>query len=189
MPAGSGKEEARNPIGTGPFRVVSVAQDEEIVLERNPDYFGGAPKIERVRFRIVPEAIVRALELRKGSADIGGVNSLTPDMVLALTKTAGADCGGSAGHAVCLHRVKFRRSDSGAPRSAAGAGLCHGPRDADSVSAARAGAAGIEPAAAEPLGLRAERAALRLRSGAGGEVARRGGLSRAARTACASISR
>jgi peptide/nickel transport system substrate-binding protein len=35
---------------------------------------------------VVPEAIVRALELRKGSADIGGVNSLTPDMVLALTK-------------------------------------------------------------------------------------------------------
>ena len=87
VPTGSGKEEARSPVGTGPFRVVSVAQDEEIVLERNPDYFGGAPKIERVRFRIVPEAIVRALELRKGSADIGGVNSLTPDMVLALTKT------------------------------------------------------------------------------------------------------
>jgi peptide/nickel transport system substrate-binding protein len=86
VPAGSGKEEARSPIGTGPFRVVSVEQDEEIVVERNADYFGGAPKIERVRFRIVPEAIVRALELRKGSADVGGVGSLTPDMVLALTK-------------------------------------------------------------------------------------------------------
>ncbi len=56
------------------------------MLERNPDYFGDAPKIDRVRFRVVPEAIVRALELRKGTADIGGVNSLTPDMVLALTK-------------------------------------------------------------------------------------------------------
>jgi peptide/nickel transport system substrate-binding protein len=87
VPAGSGKEEARSPIGTGPFRVVSVEQDEEIVMERNAEYFGGAPKIERVRFRVVPEAIVRALELRKGTADIGGVNSLTPDMVLALTKT------------------------------------------------------------------------------------------------------
>ena len=86
VPAGAGKEEASHPVGTGPFRVVSVEQDEQIVLERNPDYFGGAPKIERVRFRVVPEAIVRALELRKGSADIGGVNSLTPDMVLALTK-------------------------------------------------------------------------------------------------------
>lgn len=86
VPAGSGTGVAENPIGTGPFRVVSMAQDEDIVVERNADYFGGAPKIERVRFKVVPEAIVRALELRKGSADIGGVNSLTPDMVLALTK-------------------------------------------------------------------------------------------------------
>lgn len=86
VPAGSGKEEAQKPVGTGPFRVASITQDEEIVLERNPDYFGGAPKINRVLFRVVPEAIVRALELRKGTADIGGVNSLTPDMVLALTK-------------------------------------------------------------------------------------------------------
>lgn len=86
VPEGSGADVARTPIGTGPFRIVSMARDEEILVERNPDYFGGAPKIHRVRFRIVPEAIVRALELRKGTADIGGVNSLTPDMVLALTK-------------------------------------------------------------------------------------------------------
>jgi peptide/nickel transport system substrate-binding protein len=89
VPVGSGHEEARNPIGTGPFRVVSVDQDEQIVLERNPEYFGGVPRLERVRFRIVPEAIVRALELRKGSADVAGVGSLTPDMVLALTKQHG----------------------------------------------------------------------------------------------------
>ena len=87
VPAGSGQQEvARNPVGTGPFRFVRMTTDEEIVLERNPDYFGGAPKIERVRFRVVPEAIVRALELRKGTADIGGVTSLTPDMVVALEK-------------------------------------------------------------------------------------------------------
>jgi peptide/nickel transport system substrate-binding protein len=86
VPKGSGAEIARHPIGTGPFRFVSMTRDEDVVLERSPDYFGGAPKIKRVRFRIVPEAIVRALELRKGTADIGGVNSLTPDMVLALRK-------------------------------------------------------------------------------------------------------
>lgn len=89
VPKGSGAEVARHPIGTGPFRFVSLTPDEEIVVERNPDYFGGVPKIERVRFRIVPEAIVRALELRKGTADIGGVTSLTPDMVLALAKQPG----------------------------------------------------------------------------------------------------
>ena len=47
VPRGSGAEMAQHPIGTGPFRFVSATTDEEIVLERNENYFGGAPKIER----------------------------------------------------------------------------------------------------------------------------------------------
>ncbi len=76
---------AHAPVGTGPFRFVRAKQDEEVVLERNPDYFRGAPRIERVRFRVVPEATVRALELRKGTADIE-TTSLTPDMVPVLAR-------------------------------------------------------------------------------------------------------
>lgn len=87
--SGDGGEVAAHPIGTGPFRFVSAETDEDVILERNPDYFGAKPKIDRVRFRVVPEAIVRALELRKGTADIGGVNSLTPDMVVTLAKQSG----------------------------------------------------------------------------------------------------
>jgi ABC-type transport system substrate-binding protein len=89
VPAGTGAGVSQDPIGTGPFRFVSMTPDEQIILERNPGYFGAAPKIRRVRFRVVPEAIVRALELRKGTADIGGVDSLTPDMVVALEKQPG----------------------------------------------------------------------------------------------------
>jgi len=81
VPQGSGPELAQHPIGTGPFQFVSATADEEILLERNPTYFGGAADIPRVRFRIVPDAIVRALELRKGTGDVT-VNSLTPDMVM-----------------------------------------------------------------------------------------------------------
>jgi len=89
VPNGSGAGFAQHPIGTGPFKFVSMTQDEEVVLERNPDYFGKVPNISRVRFRVVPEAIVRALELRKGTADIGGVDSLTPDMLVTLKKEPG----------------------------------------------------------------------------------------------------
>jgi ABC-type transport system substrate-binding protein len=85
VPRGAGAEVAEHPIGTGPFRFVSAQQDEEIVLGRNPDYFGPRPNIERVRFRVVPDATTRALELRKGSADIA-INSLSPDTVAALAK-------------------------------------------------------------------------------------------------------
>jgi peptide/nickel transport system substrate-binding protein len=88
VPRDSDARISQRPIGSGPFRFVSAIRDEEIVLERNPDYFGSAPKIERVRFRIVPDAIVRALELRKGSAD-AEINSLTPDMSATLANQSG----------------------------------------------------------------------------------------------------
>jgi peptide/nickel transport system substrate-binding protein len=103
-PADAGADFGRNPVGTGPFRFVSAAQDEAVVLERNPSYFGSdkqgetagkeapeqsqkEPRFERVTFRIVPDAIVRALELRKGSADVE-MSSLSPDMIPVLAKRA-----------------------------------------------------------------------------------------------------
>ena len=105
VPKGSGTEESKHPIGTGPFRFVSMDQDEEVIVERNPDYFAAATErdsapqvsvpasqgmpIRRVRFKIVPDAIVRALELRKGTSDIAEINSLAPDMVVALAKEKG----------------------------------------------------------------------------------------------------
>ena len=96
VPQGSGTDIKLHPVGTGPFRFAGMTTDEEVDLDRNPNYFGysgnpstatteGTP-VEHVRFRVVPDAVVRALELRKGSADIGGVNSLIPDMVVALQK-------------------------------------------------------------------------------------------------------
>jgi peptide/nickel transport system substrate-binding protein len=88
VPQGAAADFAQDPIGTGPFRFVSEVQDDNVVLDRNPDYFGGAPQISEVRFRIVPEAIVRALELRKGAADIE-MSSLTPDMVPVLAQQNG----------------------------------------------------------------------------------------------------
>ena len=85
VPEGDTKEFGRQPIGSGPFEFVSAAQDENVVLRRNPDYWGEGPRIAGVEFRIVPDATTRALELRKGSADIA-LNSLTADMVEALRR-------------------------------------------------------------------------------------------------------
>ncbi|MBI4458496.1 MAG: ABC transporter substrate-binding protein, partial [Acidobacteria bacterium] len=85
VPEGSAEELARHPIGSGPFRFVSASQDENVVLKRNPAYWGLPPRIEGVEFKIVPDATTRALELRKGSADIA-LNSLTADMVEVLRK-------------------------------------------------------------------------------------------------------
>ena len=83
IPAGSGRDFGQHPIGSGPFRFVSQEKDKEVVIEQNPDYWSQPPTIERVRFAVVPDQITRALELQKGSADVG-VNALSADQVFAL---------------------------------------------------------------------------------------------------------
>ncbi len=83
VPYGSTDDITRNPIGSGPFRFVSAEQDKDVIIERNDNYWGEKPKLERVRFAVVPDTTTRALELRKGSADLE-INSLTPDMELTL---------------------------------------------------------------------------------------------------------
>ncbi|MDD5543592.1 MAG: ABC transporter substrate-binding protein [Acidobacteriia bacterium] len=83
VPENSDTRFADHPIGTGPFEFETMHTDQDVILKRNPFYFGGPPRLERLEFKIVPEAIVRALEMRKGSADMA-LNELTPDMVRTL---------------------------------------------------------------------------------------------------------
>jgi peptide/nickel transport system substrate-binding protein len=85
VPYGSGEEVSRNPIGSGPFKFVSAEQDRDVVIERNDRYWGQRAKLERVRFIVVPDPTTRALELRKGSADVE-INALSPDNVITLQR-------------------------------------------------------------------------------------------------------
>jgi len=83
VPYGSGRDFWQHPVGSGPFRFVSQEIDKEVVIERNPQSWqvnSATGNIQRVRFAVVPDPITRALELRKGSADLES-NSLLPDML------------------------------------------------------------------------------------------------------------
>ncbi len=99
VPKGSGKDFGRRPVGSGPFRFVSQEQDKDVVIERNPDYWGEKTKLERVRFAVIPDAVTAALELEKGSADIAS-NQLTLDMVHALEGRPGLKTETAPGSAV-----------------------------------------------------------------------------------------
>jgi oligopeptide transport system substrate-binding protein len=56
--------------GTGAFRLGEWALRQRIVLTAHPGYFGGAPKIGRVVFEIVPEPAVGVQKYEAGELDI-----------------------------------------------------------------------------------------------------------------------
>jgi len=48
----SGTDFGKSPVGTGPFKFVSMKEGEEIVLEANKDYFEGRPCLDKIVFKI-----------------------------------------------------------------------------------------------------------------------------------------
>ncbi|WP_353093312.1 ABC transporter substrate-binding protein [Tissierella praeacuta] len=45
----------QNPIGTGPFKFVEHKKGESVTIERNNDYWGDKPYLDKVIFSIIPE--------------------------------------------------------------------------------------------------------------------------------------
>ncbi|HYK36461.1 ABC transporter substrate-binding protein [Alloacidobacterium sp.] len=85
VPAGSGRDFWKHPIGSGPYEFVSQEQDKDVVLRRAPHSWQPLPSIPTLRFAVVPDATTRALELEKGSAD-ATINALPADTVYALRR-------------------------------------------------------------------------------------------------------
>jgi ABC-type transport system substrate-binding protein len=66
-------ELAVNPSGTGAFKLARPedwVRDSQMVLEANPDYWGGAPKVAQFIFRVIPESSTRLQTLEAGEVDI-----------------------------------------------------------------------------------------------------------------------
>jgi peptide/nickel transport system substrate-binding protein len=80
VPAGSGTEIARQPVGTGPYRMREFVQDDRLVLEPFDRHYAGRPKNNGLVLKVVPDDTMRGLELRKGTVDLV-VNDLSPDVV------------------------------------------------------------------------------------------------------------
>jgi peptide/nickel transport system substrate-binding protein len=61
---------AANPVGTGPYKLVRWIKDDQLLLEANEKYWGGAPKIKKAIFRPIPEATTRVAGLQTQELDI-----------------------------------------------------------------------------------------------------------------------
>ena len=65
----------RSPVGSGPYRFVGWEPNRQLEFEARPDFpeeLGGRPGIERVVYRIVPEATTRLAELLRGDLHVDG---------------------------------------------------------------------------------------------------------------------
>jgi peptide/nickel transport system substrate-binding protein len=83
VPAGADAELHDRPIGTGPYRFVRYAVDDYVALEAFEGYHGGAPRNSGLLLKVVPDEVMRGLELRKGTMDVV-VNDVSPDIYFQL---------------------------------------------------------------------------------------------------------
>ena len=60
----------RHPVGTGPYKLDRWDQGQAITLVKNEDYFKGAPNIDTIVFKIVPDDNAKAMQLRSGELDL-----------------------------------------------------------------------------------------------------------------------
>jgi len=64
-----GRDYGRYPVGSGPWRLVSWAAGDQLILERNP-FAARPPLVERIRLRIIPEPMTRIAEFEVGNLDL-----------------------------------------------------------------------------------------------------------------------
>jgi peptide/nickel transport system substrate-binding protein len=72
------------PVGSGPFKFVEWMKDDRIVLEKNPDYFLGEPKLDKLIYRVMPESTTRLSALKTGEAHV--LSDVPPEIAQLIEK-------------------------------------------------------------------------------------------------------
>jgi peptide/nickel transport system substrate-binding protein len=75
-------------VGTGPYKFVSWSPNEDLVVEANEEYWGGAPSIKKVRMTTIVEQATRVAALRAG--DVHVAKDMPPEELDAITASGRA---------------------------------------------------------------------------------------------------
>jgi len=83
LPKDSYESQKTNPLGSGPFRFIRYDNAQQVCdVEAFADYWEGAPKIQSIRVRVIPDMNALQAELQAGRVDIAPLpTSLSPDAV------------------------------------------------------------------------------------------------------------
>lgn len=79
---GSTKDGVNGYIGTGPYVLTDFVTDEYAVFERNENYWGKAPAIQKITVKVIPDNQTRIMALESGEIDlIFGKNMIDADAI------------------------------------------------------------------------------------------------------------
>jgi oligopeptide transport system substrate-binding protein len=68
-----GADFGKHPVGTGAFKLTEWNSGQDLIFERNKDYYKqGLPHLDKITFQIGQEPVVALLRLQKGEIDIAG---------------------------------------------------------------------------------------------------------------------
>lgn len=98
------------PIGTGQWMVESYEKDLEFTLVPNPYYWGEKPQIDRIRFKVIPDAQARVMALQSGEVDIVGgdlMGKVALESIPNLQQTPGIEV--SSKPTMCSHFITFNQ--------------------------------------------------------------------------------
>ncbi len=65
---------SRKPVGTGPYVFKEWIPGQRVILEANPQYYEGAPRLSRYVYRIIPDSSTMYMELKAGGIDMMGLS-------------------------------------------------------------------------------------------------------------------
>ena len=77
------------PVGTGPFKFQSRVVGDSLTMVRNDDYWGRAPKLDEIVWRVIPDDSSRVLALETGEVDV--IVRIPPLDISRLEAAAGID--------------------------------------------------------------------------------------------------
>ncbi|MEG0250245.1 MAG: ABC transporter substrate-binding protein [Peptostreptococcus sp.] len=79
------KDLMSNPVGSGPFKMVSFTEGQDVKFEKNKDFFGGEAKTDKLVLKVISEDTV-ASDLKNGDIDLADVTNLKKADVESLEK-------------------------------------------------------------------------------------------------------
>ena len=94
-----GADAFTHPCGTGPFKFVEWVKADHITLEANKDYWRGAPKIDKIIYRVITDPSARLLAIQAGEIqgmefpDPASLASIVADNKLQLLTAPGMNVG------------------------------------------------------------------------------------------------